>query len=87
MERFADAWAGLLVRTPIRILQRLGLMRAPPHGRGKRLQPYWDDGGDAAAGGVTARLPKIPPRLSPGNALTIPRDDVITEAQGRQSPP
>jgi hypothetical protein len=69
------------------MMQRLGLLRVPARGREKLLQPYQDDDGDAAAGGVTARLPKVPPRFSPGNALMIPREDVNTEALGRQIPP
>jgi hypothetical protein len=68
-----------------RMMQRLGLLRVPSQGRSKLLQPYEDDSGDAAAGGVTARLPKVPPRLSGGNAMTIPRDAVITEARGTDS--
>ena len=61
-----------------RMLERLGLRRASPRLRPKLLQPYEGDDGDAAAGGVTARLPKVPPRFSPGNALTIPREEEIT---------
>jgi hypothetical protein len=72
VERFVHAWVGFWVWTPIRLLQRLGLMR--DRSRRKPLQPY-DDGPDSAAGGVTARLPRVPPRMSPGNALTIPRED------------
>ncbi|HWT06343.1 MAG TPA: hypothetical protein VN224_11345 [Xanthomonadales bacterium] len=64
-----------------RMMQRLGLLRAPSRGREKLLQPYEDDSGDAAAGGVPARLPRVPPRYSPGNALTIPREPEITEAR------
>jgi hypothetical protein len=64
-----------------RMMERLGLLRVSPRLRPKLLQPYEDDSGDAAAGGVPARLPKVPPRYSPGNALTIPREDVITEAR------
>ena len=64
-----------------RMLQRLGLLRVSPRGRRELFQPHEDDSGDAAAGGVTARLPKVPPRFSPGNAMTIPREDVITEAR------
>ena len=45
-----------------RMLQRLGLLRVRARGRRDLLQPSVDDGdGDAAAGGVTARLPKVPP--------------------------
>lgn len=56
-----------------RMMQRLGLLRVSPRGRRELFQPHEDDnGGDAAAGGVTARLPKVPPRLGPGNALAIP---------------
>ncbi len=51
-----------------RMMERLGLLRVGSSGRSKLLQPYEDDSGDAAAGGVTARLPKVPPRFSPGNA-------------------
>ncbi len=64
-----------------RMMERLGLVRVSPRLRPKLLQPYEDDSGDAAAGGVTARLPKVPPRFSPGNALTIPREPEITEAR------
>ena len=64
-----------------RMMQRLGLLRVSPRGRRELLQPHEDDNGDAAAGGVTARLPKVPPRFSPGNALTIPREPEITEAR------
>ncbi len=64
-----------------RLLQRMRRVRERPYGRSKLLQPYEDDSGDAAAGGVTARLPKVPPRLSGGNALTIPREPEITEAR------
>jgi hypothetical protein len=64
-----------------RMMERLGLLRVSPRLRPKLLQPYEDDSGDAAAGGVTARLPKVPPRLSGGNALTIPREPQITEAR------
>jgi hypothetical protein len=64
-----------------RMLERLGLVRVSPRLRPKLLQPYEDDSGDAAAGGVPARLPKVPPRLRPGNALTIPREPEITEAR------
>jgi hypothetical protein len=66
-----------------RMMERLGLLRVRSQGRSKLLQPYESDtDGDAAAGGVTARLPKVPPRLSPGNALTIPREPEITEVRG-----
>jgi hypothetical protein len=68
-----------------RMMQRLGLLRVSPRGRRELFQPHEDDNGDAAAGGVTARLPKVPPRLSGGNAMTIPRDAVITEARGTDS--
>jgi hypothetical protein len=68
-----------------RLLKRMRLVRERPYGRSKLLQPYEDDSGDAAAGGVPARLPKVPPRFSPGNALTIPREDVITEARASDS--
>lgn len=64
-----------------RMMERLGLLRVSPRLRPKLLQPYENDGGDEAAGGVPARLPNVPPRFSPGNALTIPREDVITEAR------
>ena len=63
-----------------RMLQRLGLARVRSRGRELLLQPHEDDGGgDAAAGGVTARLPKVPPRLSPGNALAIPREEPMAD--------
>ena len=62
-----------------RILQRLGLLRVRSRGRRDLFQPHEDDSGDAAAGGVTARLPKVPPRLSPGNALAIPRDEPLAD--------
>ena len=62
-----------------RMLQRLGLARVRSRGRELLLQPYQDDGGDAAAGGVTARLPKVPPRFSPGYAQAIPREELVTD--------
>ncbi|HEV2738623.1 MAG TPA: hypothetical protein VGU66_08600 [Candidatus Elarobacter sp.] len=63
-----------------RMLQRLGLQRVRSRGRRELWQPQIDDGGgDAAAGGVTARLPKVPPRLSPGNALAIPREEPMAD--------
>ncbi len=62
-----------------RMLQRLGLMRVRSP-RPERVPPAGPDDGDAAAGGVLARLPRVPPRFSPGNALTIPREDVIIYA-------
>jgi hypothetical protein len=63
-----------------RMLQRLGLLRVRSRGRRDLFQPQIDDdGGDAAAGGVTARLPKVPPRLDPGNALAIPREEQIAD--------
>ncbi len=68
-----------------RMMERLGLLRVSPRLRPKLLQPYENDDGDEAAGGVPARLPKVPPRRSPGNALTIPREDVITEARASDS--
>ena len=68
-----------------RMMQRLGLLRVPSRGRRELFQPKEDDSGDAAAGGVTARLPKVPPRFSPGNALTIPREPEITEARAADS--
>jgi hypothetical protein len=82
-QRFVQAWVGFWVNTPIRILQRLGLVRVRSR-RGERagaLRPYDDDGGDAAAG-VGARLPTIPPHLGAGNALTIPRPPTDTDARG-----
>ncbi len=75
-QRFVDAWIGIWVHTPIRILQRLGLMRN--RSRPDRVGSGPPDDGGAAGGGVPARLPKVPPRLSPGNALTIPREEEIT---------
>ena len=63
-----------------RMLQRLGLLRVRSRGRRDSWQPHQDgNGGDAAAGGVTARLPKVPPRLSPGNALAIPREEPVAD--------
>jgi hypothetical protein len=63
-----------------RMLQRLGLSRVRSRGRRDLLQPFLDDGnGDAAAGGVTARLPKVPPRFSPGNAQAIPREEPLAD--------
>ncbi len=62
-----------------RMMERLGLLRVSPRLRPKLLQPYEDDSGDAAAGGVPARLPKVPPRLSPGNALAIPHEEPIVD--------
>jgi hypothetical protein len=63
-----------------RMMQRLGLLRVRSRGRRELFQPHEDDnGGDAAAGGVTARLPKVPPRFSPGNALAIPREECIAD--------
>ena len=58
-----------------RMMERLGLVRVSPRGRRELFQPHEDDNGDAAAGGVTARLPKVPPRSSPGYAQAIPRDE------------
>jgi hypothetical protein len=75
-QRFVDAWIGIWVRTPIRIFQRLGLMRSRSRPDPVVYGP--PDDGDAAGGGVPARLPKVPPRLSPGNALTIPREEEIS---------
>ena len=64
-----------------RMMERLGLVRVSPRGRRELFQPHEDDnGGDAAAGGVPARLPKVPPRLSPGDALAIPHDEPIADA-------
>jgi len=69
-----------------RMMKQLAKRRVSPRLRAKLLQPFQsDDDGDAAAGGVTARLPKVPPRLSGGNAMTIPREDVITEARAVDS--
>ena len=63
-----------------RMMQRLGLQRVSPRGRRELLQPHEDDnGGDAAAGGVPARLPKVPPRSSPGYAQAVPREDRIAD--------
>ncbi|HEY0380824.1 MAG TPA: hypothetical protein VGC72_01255 [Candidatus Elarobacter sp.] len=63
-----------------RMLQRLGLLRVRSRGRRDWLQPSVDDGdGDAAAGGVTARLPKVPPRFSPGYAQTVPREEPLAD--------
>jgi hypothetical protein len=84
-QRFVDAWVGLWGRTPIRVLQRLGLMRS--RSRPERIGFGPPDDGGAAGSGVPARLPKIPPRFSPGNAATIPRDEVFTDAAGRPLPP
>ena len=70
-----------------RLLQRIERARVPS-ARPERVQPPGlDDDGDAAAGGVTARLPKVPPQLSPGYAQAIPREPVITEAVAGQIPP
>jgi hypothetical protein len=74
VQRFVDAWIGIWVHTPIRILQRLGLMRTRSRPDRVGFRP---DDGDAAGGGVPARLPTVPPRFSPGNALTIPREEEI----------
>jgi hypothetical protein len=72
IERFIAA-VGLWVQTPIWILKSRGLMRTR-----SRRDPFAasapEDGDDGAAGGVTARLPKVPPSLSPGYACAIPRD-------------
>jgi hypothetical protein len=62
-----------------RMLQRLGLLRVSPRGRRELLQPHEDDNGDAAAGGVTARLPNVPPQFSPGYAQEIPREETIAD--------
>jgi hypothetical protein len=62
-----------------RILQRLGLLRVRSRGRRDLLQPMQDDDGDAAAGGVTARLPKVPPRFSPGHAQAIPHEEKLVD--------
>ena len=63
-----------------RIMERLGLSRVRSRGRRELLQPHEDDnGGDAAAGGVTARLPKVPPQFSPGYAQEIPREETIAD--------
>jgi hypothetical protein len=63
-----------------RMMQRLGLQRVSPRGRRELLQPHEDDnGGDASAGGVPARLPKVPPRLGPGYAQAIPREEKMAD--------
>ncbi len=58
-----------------RMMERLGLLRVSPRGRRELFAPHEDDNGDGAAGGVTARLPKVPPRFSPGYAQAVPRED------------
>jgi hypothetical protein len=82
VQRFVGVWVGFWVMTPIRILERLGLVRvrsrhAP---RAGALRPNDEDEGNAAAG-VGARLPTIPPHLSAGNALTIPRPPIDVDAR------
>ena len=63
-----------------RMMERLGLSRVRSRGRRELFQPHEDDnGGDAAAGGVTARLPKVPPQFSPGYAQEIPREETIAD--------
>jgi hypothetical protein len=62
-----------------RMMERLGLLRVSPRGRRELFQPHEDDNGDAAAGGVTARLPKVPPRFSPGYAQEIPQEEHIAD--------
>jgi hypothetical protein len=63
-----------------RMMQRLGLQRVSPRGRRELFAPHEDDnGGDAAGGGVPARLPKVPPRLGPGYAQAIPREDKMAD--------
>ena len=79
-QQVVDAWIGIWVHTPIRILQRLGLMRS--RSRPDRVGSEPPDEGGAARGGVPARLPKVPPRLSPGNALTIPREKKSPSPRG-----
>ena len=63
-----------------RMMERLGLLRVSPRGRRELFQPHEDDNGDAAAGGVTARLPKVPPRFSPGYAQAIPHKEKVADA-------
>jgi hypothetical protein len=71
-----------------RLLQRMERARVPS-ARPERVTPpgAGEDDGDAAAGGVFARLPRVPPQLSPGNAAAIPCDPVVTEAVAGQIPP
>jgi hypothetical protein len=71
-----------------RLLQRMERTRVPP-ARPERVTPpgSGEDDGDAAAGGVFARLPRVPPQLSPGYAAAIPEEPVVTEAVAGQIPP
>lgn len=63
-----------------RMMQRLGLQRVSPRGRRELFALHEDDnGGDAPAGGVPARLPKVPPRLGPGYAQAVPREAQIAD--------
>ena len=62
-----------------RLMQRLGLLRVRSRGRRDMWQPHEDENGGDAAAGVTARLPKVPPRLSPGYAQAIPREEPIAD--------
>jgi hypothetical protein len=80
VQRFVGTWVGFWVTTPIRILERLGFKRVRSRRAPKVLRPYDEDGGDATAG-VGARLPTIPPHLSAGNALTVPRPPTDVDAR------
>jgi hypothetical protein len=73
---FLKAWAAAQRRILDRVFRRTRSSRAP-----RVPGPYDEDEGNATAG-VGARLPTIPPHLSAGNALTIPRPPIDIDARG-----
>ena len=70
------AWAAAQRRILDRVFRRTRSIRTP-----RVPGPYDENEGNAAAG-VGARLPTIPPHLSAGNALTIPRPPIDIDARG-----